>query len=164
MKKLLYLALFPLLLLSGCEKKPAETAPASLFVMEGDATAAGVRPGDGPEEFQKAYSGYTLQVAWNDVDSNYIVMSPEDIPSQEDISTLIATLFIDGNPATERQVCEEHSVSSNDLHTLLSSAKFLRAHEVIYRYLDFDWKDGQIAHIASEELNYNETFEVPCQK
>ena len=37
-----------------------------------------------------------------------------------------------------------------------------RKHEVIYRYLDFDWKGGYIADISSEELNYNETFETPC--
>ena len=35
MKKLLYIILFSLLLLSGCEKKPADIAPASLFEMEG---------------------------------------------------------------------------------------------------------------------------------
>ena len=55
MKKLLYIFLFAVLILSGCEKKQELLAPASLFEMDGEATAAGVCPGDGPEEFKAAY-------------------------------------------------------------------------------------------------------------
>ena len=60
MKKLLYIFLFAVLILSGCEKKQELLAPASLFEMDGEATAAGVCPGDGPEEFKAAYRDYTL--------------------------------------------------------------------------------------------------------
>ena len=59
MKKLLYIFLFAVLILSGCEKKQELLAPASLFEMDGEATAAGVCPGDGPEEFKAAYRDYT---------------------------------------------------------------------------------------------------------
>ena len=97
-KKLLYILFISLLLLSGCEKKQELLAPASLFEMDGEATAAGVCPGDGPEEFKAAYRDYTLQVAWNDAESNFMVMSPDQIPYDEEISTMIATLFIDGKP------------------------------------------------------------------
>ena len=55
MKRLLYIILFSLLLLSGCEKKTAGYAPASLFQMNGETTAAGIAPGDGKEAFIKAY-------------------------------------------------------------------------------------------------------------
>ena len=43
----------------------------------------------------------------------------------------------------------------------MSSHEYLRSHDVIYRYLVFDWEDGVITDIASEELNYNETYETP---
>lgn len=161
-KKLLYILVFSLLLLSGCEKKSAEIAPASFFVLDGNVTSEGIRPGDGPDAFKKAYRNYTLQVAWTDVDSNYMVMSPDHIPYDENISTIITSLFINGKPVTEEQVCSDNGIDADALYTLLSSPDYLRKHEVIYRYLDFDWKDGLIADISSEELNYNETFETPC--
>lgn len=162
MKKLLYIFLFAVLLLSGCEKNPADTAPESLFQMEGTATAAGVKPGDGPKEFKAAYRNYTIQVAYNELESNYMVMSIDKIPYEDPISTIIANLFINGKPVSEEEICEENNVKPENLHSLLSSAAYLRRNEVIYRYLTFDWEDGVITDIGSEELNYNETFEVPC--
>ena len=139
-KKLLYILFISLLLLSGCEKKSTKIAPASLFVLDGNVTSEGIRPGDGPDAFKKAYRSYTLQVAW----------------------TIITSLFINGKPVTEAQVCSDNDIEGDALYTLLSSPDYLRKHEVIYRYLDFDWKGGYIADISSEELNYNETFETPC--
>ena len=47
MKRLLYMILFSLLLLTGCEKQTADYAPAALFQMNGETTAAGIAPGDG---------------------------------------------------------------------------------------------------------------------
>ena len=90
-KKLLYILFISLLLLSGCEKKSTKIAPASLFVLDGNVTSEGIRPGDGPDAFKKAYRSYTLQVAWTDVDSNYMVMSPDEIPYDENISTIITS-------------------------------------------------------------------------
>ena len=87
-KKLLYILFISLLLLSGCEKKSTKIAPASLFVLDGNVTSEGIRPGDGPDAFKKAYRSYTLQVAWTDVDSSYMVMSPDEIPYDENISTV----------------------------------------------------------------------------
>lgn len=161
MKKLLYIIFFSLLLLSGCEKKTAEIAPAALFVMAGNTTAAGVQPGDDADAFIKAYKDYTIQVAYSDLDSNYLVMSIEDIPYEDPISTMIANFFINGTPVSEEDLCEENDIEPSGLHELLSSAAYLRSHEVIYRYLRFRWEDGVITEIESEELNYNETFEVP---
>ncbi len=129
--------------------------------MDGDRTAAGVGIGDGPEEFRKAYSRYELMVAWNDTDSSYMVMSPREIPYEDDISILISTLFIDEEPVTAEEISEENNIDPEDVHAFISSADFLHAHDVIYRYLDFDWEDGKIADISSEELNYNESFEIP---
>ena len=161
MKKLLYIFLFAVLILSGCEKKQELLAPASLFVMDGEATAAGVCPGDGPEECKAAYRDYTLQVAWNDAESNFMVMSPDQIPYDEEISTMIATLFIDAKPVDPEAFCKEQNIQSDEIHDLLSSPDFLRKHDVIYRYLVFEWSDSEIVDIYSEELNYNETFETP---
>ncbi|MDO4323786.1 MAG: hypothetical protein Q4C61_14815 [Lachnospiraceae bacterium] len=164
MKKLLYIIVLSLLLLSGCEKKTAETAPASLFEMTGDTTAAGIKPGDGREDFIKAYKDYTIQVAYSDLESNYLVMSINDIPYKDPIFTMIANFFINGEPVSETELCEKNSVTPSNLHSLLSSASYLREHEVIYRYLLFRWRDGVITGIESDELNYNETFETPYAK
>lgn len=161
MKKLLYMSLFVILFLSGCEKNPSVTAPESLFQMSGTATAAGVKPGDGPKEFKAAYRNYTIQVAYNEMESTYMVMSIDRIPYEDPISTIIANLFINGEPVSEEKLCEENDTEPENLHALLSSAAFLRRNEVIYRYLIFDWEGGVITDIDSDELNYNETFEVP---
>ena len=161
MKKLLYLLTFSMLFLTACEKKPALTAPASLFVMTDGATAAGLRPGDGPEEFIAAYEPYTIQVAYVDLASNYLVMSIREIPYDSSISTMIANFFVDGEPVSEEELCRKNKVDDAQLYSLLSSHEYLRGHEVIYRYLRFRWEDGRIAEIESQELNYNETFETP---
>lgn len=164
MKKLLYLIIFSVLLLSGCEKKAADTAPLELFLMTGETTAAGIRPGDGKEEFIKAYKDYTIQVAYSEPDSNYLVMSIRDIPYEDPVSTMIANFFINGKPVAEEKLCRENNVRPEGLHAVISSPSYLRSHEVIYRYLRFRWEDGVIAEIESDELNYNETFETPCAK
>lgn len=161
MKKLLYIAIFFALFLSGCEKKSAEIASASLFRITDGVTDAGVKPGDGPDEFIKAYADYTIQVAYSQLESNYLVMSIKDIPYEDEISTIIANFFVNGKPVAEETLCEENDIKPSELHSLLSSPDYLRGHEVIYRYLDFSWQDGQIVDIDSEELNYNETFETP---
>lgn len=162
MKKLLYVLFFSLLLLSGCEKKSADIAPASLFEMDGETTAGGISPGDGKKEFIKAYKGYTIQVAYNNLDSNYLVMSIEDIPYEDEISTMIANFFVDGKPVTEETLCAENDIKPDQLYELLSSSSYLRQHEVLYRYLRFSWEDSVITAIDSDALNYNETFETPC--
>ena len=162
MKKLLYIAVFIALVLTGCEKKTAEVAPESLFQMENGVTDAGVKCGDGPEEFRKAYTSYTIQVAYNNLESNYLVMSIDEIPYDEEISTIIANFFINGKPISEASLCRDNKIQSSELYDLLSSSEYLRTHEVIYRYLIFQWQNGRIADISSEELNYNETFETPC--
>ena len=64
MKKLLYIILFGLLFLSGCEKKTSDIAPAKLYEMDGESTNNGVSPGDGKKEFIDAYQDYTIQVAY----------------------------------------------------------------------------------------------------
>lgn len=161
MKKLLYVIMFSILFLSGCEKKTLDTAPAELFLMEGGETAAGVSVGDGPEEFIDAYSDYTIQVAYSDQTSGYLVMSIKEIPYGERISAIIATLFVDGAPVSEEDICEENQIEPEELPDLISSSSYLRKHDVVYRFLDFRWEDGIIADISSSELNYNETYEVP---
>lgn len=162
MKKLLYIAIFSLLFLSGCEKKPAPIADASLFHVTDGVTADGIKCGDGPDAFIKAYKDYTIQVAYSQLESNYLVMSIKDIPYNDQISTIIANFFINGTPMAEETICDENDIQLSELHSLLSSSAYLRSHEVIYRYLDFEWQDGVITDISSEELNYNETFETPC--
>ena len=57
--------------------------------------------------------------------------------------------------------CKEQNIQSDEIHDVLSSPDFLRKHDVIYRYLVFEWSDSEIVDIYSEELNYNETFETP---
>lgn len=161
MKKLFFAAALLLLLLTGCEKKPADIAPEKLFQVSGGVTADGVSVGDGPEQFIEAYKGYTIQAAYNNLESSYLVMDIDAIPYEKDISTIIANFFIDGDPVSEEELCEENNVKPTRLHDLLSSVSYLRSHDVIYRYLRFRWENGRIADIQPGELNYNETYEIP---
>lgn len=161
MKKLLYLILFATLLLSGCKKKTPGIAPASLFQVTDGVTADGVSVGDGRKAFIKAYRDYTIQVAYREASSNYVVMSINRIPYKDPVSTMIANFFVDGKPVSFDTLCAENNIKEAELYTLMSSHEYLRSHDVIYRYLVFDWEDGVITDIASEELNYNETYETP---
>ena len=155
------LAALLILLLTGCEKKPADTAPEELFEVTAGVTAAGIKAGDGPEEFIGAYRDYTVQVAYNSLESSYLIMDIDRIPYQDDISSIIANFFIDGEPVSENDLCEENRVAPTQLYALLSSPAYLRDHDVIYRYLRFRWEGGRISDIQSGELNYNETYETP---
>lgn len=161
MKKLLYILLFLPVFLSGCEKNPANFAPASLFILQDQVTSAGIQVGDSPKAFQKAYSDYTIQVAFLNQPSNYRIMNINKIPYEESISTLIANFFIDEAPVSDDLLCSENKISLSELPALLASPDYLQKHDVVYRYLNFQWEDGVIASIQSEELNYNETYETP---
>ncbi len=112
-------------------------------------------------EFVKAYSNYVIQAAYTDVESSYMVMSINEIPYDENISTLIANFFIDNVPMSEEDICEENDIEDTELYALLSSSDYLREHEVIYRYLRFLWENSVITDIDTGEFNYNETYEVP---
>lgn len=161
MKKLLYIPLLIALLLTGCDKNSIKIPPADLFLLSGNTTSAGVRPGDTPDIFTEAYGDYSIQVAYNHAASNYITMSVRKIPFDEDISTLIASFFIDNEPVSESMICDTYDVAPQKIHELISSSAFLRNHDVVYRYLRFIWEDGVIANIISSEINYNETYEIP---
>lgn len=161
MKKLLFLTVFFCLFLAGCADEDAAPAPKSLFQLTDGVTAAGVQAGDGAREFRKAYSGYEILVSRSGEDIPQEVMPAGRIPYQKDIVTMIANFFIDNTPMSPQDICEQEGVDPGDLLDLLSSEAYLRSHEVIYRYLIFYWKGGRIQKIASEELNYNETYEVP---
>lgn len=161
MKKSLYILLFLSIFLSGCQKNLAQFAPASLFILQDQTTAAGIKIGDSPKDFQKAYGDYTIQVAFRDQPSAYRIMDIRRIPYEESISTLIANFFIDEQPISEDVLCSENNISPAELPALLASPDYLHRHDVVYRYLDFQWKDGLIVSIHSEELNYNETYETP---
>ncbi|MCD8336045.1 MAG: hypothetical protein LUD18_02000 [Lachnospiraceae bacterium] len=161
MKKLLLLLLVSVCILTGCEKNEQKTASAEVFIVEDGVTQDGVSIGDGKTEFTSTYSDYVIQVAYTDVDSSYLVMSIDKIPYDENISTLIANFFIDEEPMSEEEICEENEIEDEDLYSLLSSSTYLRKHEVIYRYLRFTWEDSVITDIDAGEFNYNETYEVP---
>ena len=161
MKKLLYIAVFTILFLSGCEKKSAVTAPAALFELHDGETAAGIKIGDGSRAFIDAYRDYPLQVAHEDSYTGYKVMSVQEIPFKDDISIVIANFFIDDESVSEEQICKEYDWEEASLHSNLSAPAYLREHDVVYRYLMFSWENGKITDIVSDELNYNETFETP---
>ncbi len=156
------MALFSLLLLTGCEKKSAILPSADFFLMQETMTADGVRPGDTSEKFTEIYGEYSVQVAFNHTASSYVSMSVRKIPFHEDISTMIGCFFIDGKPFSESMICEIYDTKLSEMHEHISSSEFLRSHEVEYRYLRFKWADGIITDIISSDLNYNETYEIPC--
>ncbi|MCD7883577.1 MAG: hypothetical protein LUI87_07710 [Lachnospiraceae bacterium] len=159
-KTLIPLLLFTLLL-SGCENSEQKIASAEMFELDGGTTSEGVSVGDGSAEFIKAYRDYVIWAAYTNSSSNYMVMSINEIPYEDSISTLIANFFIDDVPTSEEAICEDNGIEESALYSLLSSSAYLRAHEVIYRYLRFTWEDSVITDIDSGELNYNETYEVP---
>jgi len=161
MKKLQLIVLITVLLLTGCEKNEQTVASADVFTVENGITHDGVAIGDGKSEFIEAYSDYVIQAAYTDVDSSYLVMSINKIPYDENISTLIANFFIDEEPMSEEDICENNESEDEELYSLLSSSTYLRTHEVIYRYLRFTWEDSVITDIDVGEFNYNETYEVP---
>lgn len=163
MKKLRYLTLFLLVFLTGCEKRSTLPAPLELFTVTGDTTSSGVSVGDGPGVFKDAYQNYEILVSRSLSEIPHEVMSIGRIPYTDNISTMIANFFINGTPMTEDQICEDENVSMDGLTALLCSSSYLREHEVIYRYLLFSWENGVISKIESEELDYNETFEVPAR-
>ena len=161
MKKLLYLFAFCVLFLTGCEKKSASLPPESLFLMKNGETNDGLKIGDTPSQFRKAYSDYTVQIAYDEPNAVLRTVSMDNIPFEEDVFTIISGFFINGEAVSEAGICKENQIEQSELHDLLSSADYLRSHEVIYRYLVFEWQDGRIEDIDSNELNYNETFEIP---
>ncbi|MCC8107357.1 MAG: hypothetical protein LIO99_15400 [Clostridiales bacterium] len=163
-KKSFSFLLLSVLLLTGCEKEEQQVASAELFEITDGITFNGVQVGDGKTEFIEAYSDYIIQAAYTDTDSSYMVMSINEIPYDENISTLIANFFIDEEPVSEEKICEDNNIEYTELYDLLSSTDYLRAHEVIYRYLRFLWEDSVITDIDSGEFNYNETYEVPKQE
>ncbi len=162
MKKLLFILLFCALFLIGCEKNTQTIATEEVFEIKDGVTSDGVKIGDGKTEFIEAYNPYIIQTAYTDSASGYRVMSIGKIPYDENISTLIATFFIDGKPVSEEEICVQNEIEEEDLYSLLSSSDYLRSHDVIYRYLRFNWEDSRITGIDSSELNYNEAYEVPC--
>ena len=98
MKRLCLIFSLLLLLLTGCGKKPAATAPEELFQVNGGVTADGVSAGVAPMQFIDAYKYYTVQVAYNNLESSYVVMDIDKIPYKEDVSTMIANFFVDSEP------------------------------------------------------------------
>lgn len=163
MKKLLYLVAFFFIFMTGCEKNTTVPAPAELFLLSGDTTSSGVSIGDGARIFQEAYHDYEILVSRSADEIPNEPTAIRRIPYKEEITTMIANFFINGKPMTAEQLCKEEEVSMDSLTSLISSPSFLQKHEVLYRYLLFYWKDGKITKIESEELNYNETFEVPSE-
>ncbi len=161
MKRLLFSAAFFCLVLTGCADEETAPAPKKLFQLTDGVTAAGVQAGDGEKEFREAYTGYEILVSSSGEDIPQEVMPIRRIPYNKKIATMIANFFIDSQPMSPEDICEKEQIDSGDLFDLLSSEEYLRSHEVIYRYLVFYWEDGVIQRIASEELNYNETYEVP---
>ncbi len=161
MKKMLLITLFCAVFLIGCEKNTQEIASEEVFEMTDGVTHDGVKIGDGKAEFIDAYNPYVIQTAYTDAASNYKVMSIRKIPYDENISTLIATFFIDGKAVSEEEICAQNEIEEEDLSSLLSSPAYLQKHNVIYRYLRFNWEDSEIRSIDSSELNFNEAYEVP---
>ncbi len=162
MKRVPVILLFFTVFLAGCGKSTAQTFTADFFTVSDGVTHNGVEVGDGKAAFTNAYSDYVIQVAYNDTNySNYTVMSMKSIPFDRNISTLIASFFIDGTPMSEEEICKENQISAKGLANLLASPAYLRAHDVSYRYLRFTWEEGSITKIDSAELNFNESYDIP---
>lgn len=119
-----------------------------------DQTSRGVSVGDDKDAFLAAYGEYEILTSRDS--SNYELLSTEEIPFDEPITTILPTFMIDGMPTTLDTICKENEIAKADVITLLSSEEYLQQHTVMYYYLTFTWQDGIITKITSQSMNYNE--------
>ena len=119
-----------------------------------DQTSRGVSVGDDKDAFLAAYGEYEILTSRDS--SNYELLSTEEIPFDEPITTILPTFMIDGMPTTLDTICKENEIAKADVMTLLSSEEYLQQHTVMYYYLTFTWQDGIITKITSQSMNYNE--------
>lgn len=142
-------------LLTGCGKTtPLLSAVDYELELETNTTNREVSVGDTPESFLAAYGEYRI---FTSVDGGeYQVFSPDEIPFDSNIRTLLPTFFIDGLPVDPDTFCEENEIEKAGLLTFLTSEDYLRSHTVVYYYLTFTWEGGVISDITSRYMDYNE--------
>ncbi len=121
---------------------------------EDNTTSKGIGIGDTPEAYLNAYSDYVMETSIEN--GPFQALKTDEIPFTEPIRTILPTFFIDENPVTIEQICEENEIERTEILALLSSDEYLQNHTVMYHYMIFTWEDGVITDILSEYMDFNE--------
>lgn len=116
-------------------------------------TIRGVKIGDGADVFLAAYQDFDILSSINGGD--YRFLSPEEIPFDASLTTILPSFFIDGAAINIDHFCEDSGIEKDGLLAFLTDEEYLKHHAVVYQYLVFEWEDGVIKDIRSESMDYN---------
>lgn len=140
-------------LAAGCgEEKPLLSPTDYDLDAETAQTIRGVKIGDNADAFLAAYKDYDILSNEGD---GYRFLSTEEIPFDENLTTILPSFFIDGAAIDIDSFCEDNEIEKNALLSYLTDEGYLEHHAVVYRYLIFDWENGKIKDIRSESMDYN---------
>ncbi len=158
MSKKIIPALFLALALSASvcacgEEKPLLTPTDYDLDAETAQTIRGVKIGDGADVFLAAYQDYDILSSINGGDYRYL--SPEEIPFDANLTTILPSFFIDGAAIDIDTFCEDNGIEKDSILDFLTGEEYLAHHTVVYQYLVFEWENGIITDIRSESMDYN---------
>lgn len=135
------------------EEKPLLTPTDYDLDAETSQTIRGVKIGDGSDVFLAAYQDYDIFSSINGGD--YRFLSPEEIPFDVSLTTILPSFFIDGAAINIDSFCEDNKIEKDGLLSFLTAEEYLEHHTVVYQYLVFEWENGVITDIRSESMDYN---------
>lgn len=143
------------MLLSGCGESRLPVVDD--YTVKKDTTSEGITIGSDFASFAEAYSEYPIQILSSDGSyQSYSLPSPEEASSiSEDMTLMTSFFFIDGIAVPTSQLKEEIGITSSELNEYLRSSEYLNSHEVIFRYILFEFDDGKVSDIEADYLNYN---------
>lgn len=143
-----------LALLNACgEEKPLLTSTDYDLDAETAQTIRGVKIGDGSDAFLAAYKDYDILSSVDGGD--YRFLSPEEIPFDKSLTTILPSFFVDGAAVEIDAFCEDNEIEKDALLSFLTDEAYLEHHAVVYQYLVFEWENGAITDIRSESMDYN---------
>lgn len=156
MSKKIIPALCLALILTVCacgEEKPLLTPTDYDLDAETSQTIRGVKIGDGADVFLAAYRDYDILSSISGGDYRYL--SPEEIPFDANLTTILPSFFIDGAAIDIDAFCEDNGIEKDSLLDFLTGEEYLKHHTIVYQYLVFEWENGVIKDIRSESMDYN---------
>ncbi|MDE7247396.1 MAG: hypothetical protein K2N43_05875 [Lachnospiraceae bacterium] len=150
----LFLALVLSFLVCSCgEEKPLLSPTDYDLDAETSQTIRGVKIGDGADVFLAAYQNYDILSSISGGD--YHFLSPEEIPFDASLTTILPSFFIDGAAINIDNFCEDNGIEKDGLLAFLTNEEYLEHHTVVYQYLVFEWENSVIKDIRSEAMDYN---------
>lgn len=135
------------------EEKPLLSPTDYDLDAETSQTIRGVKIGDGADAFLAAYQDYDILSSISG--GSYRYLSPEEIPFDASLTTILPSFFIDGAAIDIDAFCENNGIEKDSLLDFLTEEDYLEHHTVVYQYLVFEWENGVIRDIRSESMDYN---------